>query len=743
MKKKITRRRRVRKMEQDSSLIATSPGEFINRELSWLEFNRRVLAEAQDTRNPLLERVRFLAIFTNNLDEFFMNRIGRLKQKIAAGVVGASFDGLTSQQQLAAIREVVLGMLKERSECLEKSILPALRAEHIELLEWHELNEAERREAEDYYRQNIFPILTPQAVDPGHPFPFISNLSLSLGIILKHPDREENFFARVKIPMAVPQLLRLSSSDADNTARGTLKYRFIRTAAVVEQNLASLFPGMQVTHVMPFRVTRNAEIDVDDYDAEDILEVIEEELKERRFARAVRLEHGPSPDADVLQFLIEEMDLKSDDVYENAGHPDFLALREIADLNLPNLKYEPWSAPAPVQWLDEEVNLFSIIRNNDVLVSHPYESFAASVERFLRAAVEDPKVLAIKLTLYRAGELNPIVPLLILAAEREKQVVVSIEVKAHFDEARNIRLAQTLEETGVHVMYGVIGLKTHAKVILVARQEPDGIRCYTHLSTGNYNHQTARVYTDIGLFTSRPEITDDVIELFHYLTGRSLKREYRRLLVAPHNMREHFMALIEQEIAHAQAGKEAVITVKVNSLEDPEMSRALIKAAQQGVMVNLIVRGICCLRPPKDLSNLRVISIIGRFLEHSRLIYFRNGAADPIDGSFFIASADWMYRNLNRRVEVAVPILGRTERESCWTMLQIMMEDLRQAWELDAEGKYHRRHNGKETVGTHAAMMKLTREKLRLFQPGAASAPKLASAEALSVEAARLEDGQR
>lgn len=720
IKKKNGRRRRVRKVESESIVDTGTPGEFLNRDLSWLEFNKRVLAEAQDPRNPLLERVRFLTIFTSNLDEFFMKRVGSLKQRMSAGMASVSVDGTTTQRQLSLIRESVQSAIKARNDCFNQILRPALESAGIEILEWSKLTEGERHEANRYYRQNVFQILTPQAVDPGHPFPFISNLSLSIGVSLRQPDRDEQLFARVKVPTVLPQLMRLTSGGDSG------KHRFVHLASIIEHNLETLFPGMNVGSVMLFRVTRNAEMDIDDYETEDIVEMVEEELRERRFARVLRLEHETSSDKEMLQFLTDEIELKEEDVYETPGHLDYLALREIADLNIPALKYDIWSAPPPLPWVDEEANVFSIIKSNDVLVSHPFESFTGSVERFLRAAVDDPKVLAIKMTLYRAGDKSAIVPLLIRAAESEKQVVVLIEVKAQFDEARNIRLAQTLEEAGIHVMYGVVGLKTHAKVILVARQEPEGIRCYAHIGTGNYNPQSARVYTDLGLFTARQDITDDVVELFHYLTGRSMKREYRQLFVAPHNMRENFLRLVEREISHAQAKAPAHIIVKVNSFEDPMMCRALVKAAQNGVRVDVIVRGICCIRPPAGLSNLKIISVIGRFLEHSRVMYFRNAAAEPVDGDFFITSADWMYRNLSRRVEVAVPLMGRSERERVLELLKIMIEDTRQAWDLDSEGKYHQRkpvENTESALGTHGQLMKLTRDRLRVLQSGGVSVP--------------------
>lgn len=654
--KRTVRRKRI-KREDDTAPVA-GRDELINRELSWLQFNRRVLAEAQDDRNPLLERIKFLTIVSSNLDEFFMNRVGSLKQRLTSGWFPISPDGLSVRQQLEVIRKQVLELQKIQDECYQQTIRPTMTAQGIHLLAWEQLTVDEQASANKYYQLNVFPILTPQAVDPGHPFPFLSNLSVSLGVLLKYPDRDEQVFARVKVPQVIPQLLRLDTGSVPDTLR------FVSLTSVIRQNLGSLFPGMIVQTVLPFRVTRNAALDIDDYEVDDLVEVLEEELRERRFAKVVRLELGPKADSILVHFLMEEIELGDDDVYESVSDFDHQALRELADLNLSKLKPEPWSPVIHPSLADEDANIFSILKGGDVLVHHPYESFSSSVERFLRAAVDDPRVVAIKMTLYRAGDRSPLVSMLVRAAENEKQVVCLIEVKASFDEARNIRLAQTLEDAGVHVMYGVVGLKTHAKVILVARQEPEGIRCYGHIGTGNYNFQTARVYTDLGLFTSNVEVCEDLVDLFHYLTGRSLKREYRRLWISPHNMKERLLALISRETAHAQAGRPAHIIFKANSLEDVTVCRALTKAAQSGVMVDLIIRGICCLRPfSGGKEHLRVVSTIGRFLEHSRLLYFRNAAHDPIDGEFFIASADLMHRNLHRRVEVAVPIVDRPQRK--------------------------------------------------------------------------------
>lgn len=709
MAKSPVKKRRLKKREPELPSAPVSPGEFINRELSWLQFNRRVLAQAQIDENPLLERIRFLTIFTSNLDEFFMNRVGGLKQKAAKSTTAMSHDGLSVQQQLTDIRLETLKLVKEHNRCYSEQLSPALRAQNIFILSWDELTPAEQAHATSYFHSNVFPILTPQAVDPGHPFPFISNLSVSLAVTVRHPDRDEQLFARVKIPTVLPQVLRLETGEFPSSVR------LISLAAVIQHNLGTLFPGMVLQSVMPFRVTRNAEIDVDDYEADDIVELVEEELRERKFARVVRLEHGPNPDPYMLRFLMAEIELVEDDVYESLADLELLFLKEICDLNLPKLKHEPWFGVTPPALSDEEANIFTIIRSQDVFVHHPYESFGASVERFLRTAVDDPRVLAIKMTLYRAGDKSALVPLLIRAAEQEKQVVVLIEVKAHFDEARNIRLAQTLEDAGVHVMYGLVGLKTHAKVVLAIRQEAEGIRTYAHIGSGNYNSSTARLYTDVGLFTCNPEICDDLVELFHFLTGRSLKRDYKRLLVAPASLKDRLLKLIDREIQNHQQGLPSGIIAKVNSLEDAVMCRALTKASQAGVNVELLVRGICCLKPTTDSTSPKILSIVGRFLEHSRIFYFRGASEDPINGDFYLSSADWMHRNLHRRVEVAVPALDRVVRERCWEILQIMLQDKRQAWDLYADGSYRIRSDSKDSsqLPSQVTLMKLSKERAR------------------------------
>jgi polyphosphate kinase len=681
------------------------PKLYLNREFSWLEFNRRVLHEAIDDRTPLLERVNFLAIFTSNLDEFFMKRVGGLKRQLASGVTQTSLDGQTPAQQLALIRKHVLPMLRQQAECFHDVIRPALAAQGVHLLEWNELTLAEQQKASRYFRDNLFPVLTPLAVDPGHPFPFISNLSQSLGIVLRHPGREEKLFARVKVPQGLPRWVDLCEDKKAGISR------YVRLEDIITHNLDELFPEMEVAGVMPFRITRNADIERDEEDAEDLLEMVEAELRARRFAKVVRLEHGPNPDPWVIQFLMEELQITESDVYELPGELDYTDLRVLMDLPLPKLKAEPWTPTVPVPLMDSESDIFSTIRAGDLLVHHPYESFNASVERFVMSAASDPRVMAIKMTLYRTGDDSPFIKPLIRAAEAGKQVVCLVEVKARFDEQRNIQVAQRLEKAGVHVVYGIVGLKTHCKTVLVVRREPEGMRCYVHIGTGNYHSGNARLYTDLGLLTARPEFTDDVVELFHYLTGRSLKREYRKLLVAPVNMKKRFLEMIEQEVENHRAGKPAGIIAKMNALEDQKIIKALYRASQAGVRVQLIVRGFCCLKPgvPGVSENISVMCVIGRFLEHSRIFYFRSGAGDVVDGQFFIGSADWMYRNLMTRVECVTPIEDRPLRERLWQVLSVMLSDQRQGWDMHSDGTYTQRKPTEPAtqVGTHKALMQL------------------------------------
>ena len=683
---------------------------FLNRDLQWLEFNRRVLFQAIDPRNPLLERVRFLAITSSNLDEFFMKRIGGLKRRKAMGLGGQAWEPLPPERQLAELRGVVLELVDLQRRCFRDDVLPQLAEQGIELLAWDRLTIEERRDAEAWYRANVFPILTPLAVDPGHRFPFISNLSVSIGVMLRRAGETEELFARVKVPEVPTRLYDLGDGR-----------RFIPVQEIIEHNLDDLFPGMEIVRIMPFRVTRNADLEQDSEDAEDLLEHIQQQLRERRFARSVRLEVGTDPDPRMLRLVLDELDLEEDDVYKTDRLLDYGILNGVADIDQPDLRFDAWRPLVPRALDgDEDADILAATRNGDLLVHMPYESFDATVERFVEQAAADPKVLCIKQTLYRTSGDSPFIPALIRAAESGKQVAVLVELRARFDEARNITWARKLEDAGVHVAYGVVGLKTHTKTVLVVRQEPSGIRCYAYVGTGNFNSKTAKLYEDIGLFTCDPAITEDLVSLFNYMTGRSRQREYNKLLVAPTTMKSTFLELIDREILLAGAGRPARIICKMNQLEDRDVTDALYRASRAGVMVDCIVRGFCCLRAgvPGLSENIRVTSIIGRFLEHSRIFWFSGGREDPLDGDFFIGSADWMYRNLNNRVEATTPVENRGLRERLWEVLQIELHDHRQAWDMRPDGTYALRDaaglapDDPRLMGTHQTLMRLTRERV-------------------------------
>lgn len=703
---KSAKKPRKRRLEVEHPL--SSESEFTNREIGWLNFNRRVLHEAEDPRTPLLERLRFLGICHSNLDEFFMKRVGRLKRQVALGLMSKSADGKTPNQQIKVIRDLTMKMVADQANIYAQQIRPALAGIGVHVLKWKDLNGREKEWLARYYAKNVFPVLTPLSVDPGHPFPFISNLSTSLGVTLKHPDRDDQFFARVKIPQVLPQWVRIDPEFSKDV-------RFVSLLDLIRENLSGLFPAMQVISVMPFRLTRNADISRDEEDAEDLLELIEEELRLRRFAEVVRIEHGPNPDPWMLKFLMEELDLGPDDVYEAPEELDFTGFTALLDLNLADHKFTPWNPLVPSAFHEDEPNaFFKLLRAHDHLVHHPYESFAATVEKFIRMAVDDPKVLAIKMTLYRTGDNSPFIKALIRAAESGKQVVCLVELKARFDEERNIYWAQELENAGVHVVYGIVGLKTHAKTTLVVRQETDGLKCYAHFGTGNYNVQTSRLYTDLGLFTANDELTAELVEFFHYLTGRSLKSDYKHLLIAPVNMFNRFKFLIERETRLAKEGQPTLIFAKMNNMEEIDISLSLYAASQAGVDIRLVVRGFCSLRPgmPGISQNVHVMSVIGRFLEHSRIFYFRGGAADPVDGEFYIGSADWMYRNLHARVECIVPVFDRPLKERLWELVQLHLKDQRQTWDMDSAGEYRQR-SGSE-VGLHQSLMTMAKQRASL-----------------------------
>lgn len=677
------------------------PALYFNRELSWLEFNRRVLHEALDPRTPLLERVKFLAIFSSNLDEFFQVRVAGLKHQVVAHFVERTADGLSAEEQLRAIAATVRGLVARHQECLTGEVLPALAEQGVTLVtRWADLDEADRAHLAAYYTGNVFPVLTPLAVDPAHPFPYISNLSLSLAVVLRDDAGEERF-ARVKVPKILPRWVPLPGT-----------HRFLPLEQLIAAHLEALFPGVEILGAYPFRITRNTDLDIDADDADDLLSLIQEEVHNRRFAEVVRLEVEPTAPEGLRQLLLEEINadqvtegilLTPEDIYEVPGLLDASDLMTLTGLDLPALKDPPHTPVTPVR-LAGARNLFEVLREGDLLLHHPYESFTTTVERFIQTATEDPEVLAIKVTLYRTGAESSIPRLLVQAAERGKQVAVLIELQARFDEESNIAWARRFEDAGVHVSYGVSGLKTHAKVLLVVRREGDQMRRYVHISTGNYAPRTARLYTDFGLLTTDPELGADLSDLFNVLTGFAQAGTYRRLIVAPSGLRPRMVDMIRREAAHAAAGRPARILAKMNALVDAEIIQELYRASQAGVRVDLIVRGICCLRPglPGVSDGIRVISIVGRFLEHSRAWYFQNGG----DAEAFIGSADWMPRNLDRRIEAVAPILDPVHREDLLAVLDLMWADNRQAWDLSADGTYRQRHPGDEAErATHRILV--------------------------------------
>jgi polyphosphate kinase len=658
------------------------PSLYLSRELSWLEFNDRVLEEAVDERNPLLERLKFIAIYSTNLDEYFMIRVAALKQQVEAEVHKRSNDGRLPAEQLLAISERLRPSLARHAQCLRERILPALEREGIRLVSYDRLTEDTRDGLKRTFDQRIFPVLTPLAVDQGHPFPYISNLSLSLGVemVEDSPEGEVFHFARVKVPASLPRFMPVDAPPGES--------HFVRIEDVIAHNLDVLFPGMRVRASYLFRVTRDADLDLQEDEADDLLHAIESELRKRRFGQPARLEVEASMPPYLRAMLLDELVLGEADLYEIDGAlatSDFLAL---AGIDRPDL-HDPPFTPAIPKRLAHAVDMFSVIREGDLLVHHPYESFDPVVQ-FVHQAANDPLVLAIKQTLYRTSGTSPVVSALMEAAENGKQVAVLIELKARFDEENNIHWARNLERVGAHVVYGFAGLKTHGKVTLVVRDEPEGIRRYVHFGTGNYNEKTARIYTDLSMFTCRPELGADATHLFNALTGFSKATRYQKLLVAPVTLRAGFLRLIERETEHALAGRRCGITAKLNAISDAEIVRALYRGSQAGVPIELIVRGMCELRPglPGVSETIRVRSIVGRFLEHSRFFVFENAGAREA----YIGSADWMGRNLDRRVETIVPVLDPELQETIWRdILAVMLADNANTRWLLADGTYTRR----------------------------------------------------
>jgi len=670
---------------------APSPDRFLNRELSWLDFNARVLALAEDPSVPLLERAKFLAIFSQNLDEFFQVRVAGLKDQVAAGLGALTPDGRTPAGQLVDVRERVEALLNRQERMFLDDIVPALSEVGIIFSSWDELDDDDRKHLDAVFEQRIFPVLTPLAVDPGHPFPYISDLSLNLAVVVLDAVADERRFARVKVPLLLPRFVVMPDGE-----------RFVPLEQVIASHLQSLFPGLEIESHYSFRVTRNADLTLEEEEADDLLEAVEVELRRRRFGRAVRLEVDMGMSDEVLDLLQRELDIDDDDIYPMAGPLDLGGLWSVHGLDRPDLKDPAWKPITPARLTVEEdtpVDFFRVLRQGDVLVHHPYASFSTTVEEFVRQASKDPHVLAIKMTLYRTSGDSSIIASLIRAAERGKQVAALVELKARFDEKNNIEWARELEKAGVHVVYGLVGLKIHTKTTMVVREEGDGMRRYCHVGTGNYNPKTARLYEDVGLLTCDPDIGADLTQLFNYLTGYGRDMQFTKLLVSPRDLRRRMLELIAGEVS-APPG-EGRIVLKMNSLVDAEIIDALYAASQAGVQVELLVRGICCLRPgvPGLSDNIRVRSIVGRFLEHSRIYHFAHGGADGSAVSY-IGSADLMPRNLDRRVEALVPVEAPELQAQLVEVLDVNLADDCLAWELQPDGEWRHVEVGR-TVETH------------------------------------------
>ncbi len=660
-----------------------SPDLYINRELSLLEFQCRVLEEAADADNPLLERLKFLAILGSNLDEFFMVRVAGLMKQVASGRADVGRDGRPAAAQLQLIREKVSQLARQAQDLWRGEVRPGLEQQGITVVDSCSLAEDERAAVDAYFLQHVFPVLTPLAFDPGRPFPHISNRSLNLAVVVRDHNNEEHF-ARVKVPDTLPQLVQVKI----NPPAAAKVFKYVWLEQLIADNLRLLFPGMEIVESSPFRVTRDAEVAVQELESDDLLETIEEAMRERRFLDVVRLQVAQNMPERILSILTSQIKVSPQDVYRVDGPLGFDRFMELYSIDRPDLKDKPFVPMVPASLgPDCQGDLFSLIRQDEFLLHHPYESFQPVVE-FLRQAAHDPNVLAIKMTLYRVGRNSPIVAALLDAVEDGKQVAVLMELKARFDEESNIEWARTLEDAGVHVIYGIVGMKVHSKIALVVRREGDAIRRYVHLGTGNYNPVTARLYTDLGLLTCNERIAADATHFFNALTGYSAKQEPQKLLVAPANMRERLGELIRREIEHQKAGRGGRLVFKMNALEDPPMIRLLYQASQAGVKVDLLVRGICCLRPgvPGVSENIRVVSIVGRFLEHSRIYYFANGGAEEV----YLGSADLMRRNLSHRVEIIFPVENPRMVCRLKEILEVYLADQAKSRHLQADGSYVR-----------------------------------------------------
>ena len=680
------------------AVAAPAEARYLDRELSWLDFNARVLALAEDPAVPLLERVKFLAIFSRNLDEFFMIRVAGLWDRLMAGLGAAATEGLEPVEELRSIRDRTVHLLARQMATFRNDVRPALAEAGIEVTAWESLDTEERVELGRFFEDQIFPVLTPLSVDPGHPFPYISNLSLNLAVVVRDPVHHERRFARVKVPPLLPRFVP--------TSRGR---RFVLLEQVIAAHLAALFPGMEIESHDPFRVTRNADLELAEEGAEDLLAAVEVELRRRRFGHAVRLEVDAGMSEQVRDLLMRELDIGPDGVYAVDGPLDLEGLWAFHRLDRPDLKDPPWTPVVPprLAGIEDGTDVFAVLREKDVLVHHPYDSFADTVQAFIRRAAVDPQVLAIKQTLYRTSGDSPIVKALIRAAERGKQVAVLVELKARFDEEANIAWARALEQAGVHVVYGLVGLKTHSKTALVVRDEPDGIRRYCHIGTGNYNSTTARLYEDVGLLTADADLGADLGDLFNFLTGYARRSDYRKIVVAPHSLRDRVVELIGE----AAADEDGRIVMKMNSLVDEAVIEALYAASQRGTDIDLIVRGVCRLRPETpDLSErIRVRSILGRYLEHSRIFAFGRGRSAPV--RYFIGSADMMPRNLDRRVEVMAPVEDPDLAARLQEILDVDLADNTHAWRLRADGSWVTVAGDGPPLGTHARLQELARAR--------------------------------
>jgi len=694
-----------------------APELYINRELSWVAFNQRVLAQALSEHTPLLEQAKFSAIFSNNLDEFFMVRVASLKSQVEAGVQTLSDDGLTPTQQLARVREALHPLLEQQQAHYRLYLKHQLAEVGVQLLDYTRLNKRQQQWVNTYFQNAIFPVLTPLAVDPAHPFPFISNLSLNIAALIRDPDSGQQQFARVKVPQKnLPRFVELPGDLSDHDPQPV--YTAVPLEQVVAFNLQLLFPGMEVEGHYFFRVTRDADLELRDLEADDLMEALQQGLRKRRMGgEVVRLEvANEMPDA-VVDLLLEGTGVEAEDLYRIQGPLGLDDLMSLMAVPLPKLKDKPHrgrtaAALARAQKslledgsikAEEFESIFSVLRRGDVLLHHPFDLFSTSVEEFISQAADDPSVLAIKMTLYRVSKDSPIIAALIRAAENGKQVMALVELKARFDEDNNIQWARQLERSGVHVVYGVIGLKTHTKIALVVRKEKEKLRSYCHIATGNYNSRTAQLYTDLGLLSARPELGQDLAELFNYLTGFSKQQNFRKLLVAPVTLRQRMQELIQRETAHARAGRPAAIKAKMNALVDPAIIALLYEASQAGVQIELVVRGMCSLRPGLEgvSDNIRVSSVIGRFLEHSRLFWFANGGSDEM----YIGSADWMARNLDRRVEAVVPIEDPELHARLLRLINTYLSDNSTAWDMQADGSFSRRIPEDESIAVQASLM--------------------------------------